>query len=173
MARQMRIASMKAPRMAPTAMKTVPWGALECCMNGALLVGGIVGGGYVGIGLYLVKVGRPVRAPSSAMLLSVVWTGAVVAAADVFSSVEVGSSSSVDAGAADVGSALLVDLGVSLAAVLVGVSSFADDDWAAAADVLAGAAEDLSLLALDLAAGADVGSESAEELSSWAKTGFA
>jgi hypothetical protein len=51
----------KAPRMAPTAMKTVPSGALECCMKGAFLVGGTVGGGYVGtFPPGFVSVGRPV-----------------------------------------------------------------------------------------------------------------
>lgn len=48
MARQSRIATPKAPRIAPTAMKTVPSGRVEWFMKGALRVGGIVGGGYVG-----------------------------------------------------------------------------------------------------------------------------
>jgi hypothetical protein len=45
MARQMRMASPKVPRMAPTAMKTVPSGRLDRCMKGAPTVGGTVGGG--------------------------------------------------------------------------------------------------------------------------------
>lgn len=49
MARQARTAKRKAPMMAPTAMKTVPSGRVEWFMKGALLVGGIPGGGWVGI----------------------------------------------------------------------------------------------------------------------------
>lgn len=45
MPRQARMAMPKAPRMAPTAMKTVPSGAVECCMKGAFLVSGTAGGG--------------------------------------------------------------------------------------------------------------------------------
>ena len=45
MARQMRTARKKAPRMAPTAMKTVPSGALDDCIKGASLVSGTAGGG--------------------------------------------------------------------------------------------------------------------------------
>lgn len=33
------------PRKAPTPMKTVPSGRVDFCMNGALAVGGTVGGG--------------------------------------------------------------------------------------------------------------------------------
>jgi hypothetical protein len=36
----------KKPRMAPTMMKTVPSGSLDCCMNGALAVGGTEGATY-------------------------------------------------------------------------------------------------------------------------------
>jgi hypothetical protein len=54
MARQSRIATPKAPRIAPTAMKTVPSGRVEWFMKGALRVGGIVGGGYVGISVLTV-----------------------------------------------------------------------------------------------------------------------
>jgi hypothetical protein len=54
MARQSRIARPKAPRIAPTAMKTVPSGRVEWFMKGALRVGGIDGGGYVGISVLTV-----------------------------------------------------------------------------------------------------------------------
>jgi hypothetical protein len=60
MIRQRRTPRPRAPRMAPTAMKTVPSGALECCMKGAFLVGGTLGAGYVGMAPPLVSVGRPV-----------------------------------------------------------------------------------------------------------------
>ena len=33
------------PKTAPTAMKTVPSGSDECCINGAFNVGGTAGGG--------------------------------------------------------------------------------------------------------------------------------
>jgi hypothetical protein len=56
MARQSRIATPKAPRIAPTAMKTVPSGRVEWFMKGALRVGGIDGGGYVGISVLTVFV---------------------------------------------------------------------------------------------------------------------
>ncbi len=49
MPRQRRMARPKAPRMAPTAMKTVPSGRVEWFMNGALWVGGMVGAGYSGM----------------------------------------------------------------------------------------------------------------------------
>lgn len=66
MMRQSKTPRRKAPRMAPTAMKTVPSGALECCMKGAFLVGGTVGGGYVGtFAPGFVSVGRPVGPESS------------------------------------------------------------------------------------------------------------
>ena len=45
MPRQARIARPNAPRIAPTQMKTVPSGRVEWFMNGALCVGGTVGGG--------------------------------------------------------------------------------------------------------------------------------
>ncbi|CAH0053287.1 unnamed protein product [Clonostachys solani] len=48
MTRQRRMAKKKAPKIAPTAMKTVPSGARECCMNGAFTVGGTAAGAYVG-----------------------------------------------------------------------------------------------------------------------------
>lgn len=60
MPRQRRMASPKAPKMDPTAMKTVPSGRLDCCIKGAFLVGGTVGAGYSGIWPPLVKVGKPV-----------------------------------------------------------------------------------------------------------------
>ncbi len=62
MPRQRRIARPKAPRMAPTAMKTVPSGRVEWFMKGALWVGGIVGAGYSGIAesTVLERVGMPV-----------------------------------------------------------------------------------------------------------------
>lgn len=69
MTRQRRTPRPNAPRMAPTAMKTVPSGALECFMKGAFLVGGTVGAGYVGMGPPgPVSVGRPVGPES-------VWEG--------------------------------------------------------------------------------------------------
>jgi hypothetical protein len=62
MARQRRMARAKAPRMAPTAMKTVPSGRVEWFMKGALRVGGMVGGGYAGISVLTVleRVGKSV-----------------------------------------------------------------------------------------------------------------
>ncbi len=42
--------------MAPTTMKTVPSGRVDCCMNGAPAVGGTVGGGY-----WPRSVGRPLE----------------------------------------------------------------------------------------------------------------
>ncbi len=62
MPRQRRIARPKAPRMAPTAMKTVPSGRVEWFMKGALWVGGIVGAGYSGIAVSTVleRLGMPV-----------------------------------------------------------------------------------------------------------------
>lgn len=78
MTRQRRTPRPNAPRMAPTAMKTVPSGALECFMKGAFLVGGTVGAGYVGIGRPgPVNVGKPVGPESSA-----VWEGGWVGAED-------------------------------------------------------------------------------------------
>lgn len=63
MLRQRRSANPSAPRIAPTAMKTVPSGRFDCCMKGALFVGGTLGGGYVGITPGPVKVGNPVSSP--------------------------------------------------------------------------------------------------------------
>jgi len=62
MPRQRRIATPKAPRMAPTAMKTVPSGRVEWFMKGALWVGGIVGAGYSGtaVSTVLETLGMPV-----------------------------------------------------------------------------------------------------------------
>lgn len=97
MARQRRIARPKAPNMAPTAMKTVPSGALECCMKGASLVGGTVGAGYVGIAVTLVKVGSPVRPASvfpSEMDVIVDWISSVVVVEDSDTDVEVVLSAS-------------------------------------------------------------------------------
>jgi hypothetical protein len=45
MRRHSKMARRKAPRMAPTAMKTVPSGARECCIKGAFSVGGIAAAG--------------------------------------------------------------------------------------------------------------------------------
>jgi hypothetical protein len=61
MLRQRRIAKPRAPRTAPTTMKTVPSGRLDCCINGALFVGGTLAAGYVGITPGPVKVGNPVN----------------------------------------------------------------------------------------------------------------
>ena len=65
MPRQRRTATPKAPRIAPTAMKTVPSGRVELFMNGAFSVGGTAGGGYVGMPVCAVldKVGSPVSLP--------------------------------------------------------------------------------------------------------------
>lgn len=49
MARQSKIARPNAPRIAPTAIKTVPSGAVDLCMYGASEVGGTVAAGYVGM----------------------------------------------------------------------------------------------------------------------------
>ena len=51
--------------MAPTAMKTVPSGRVECRINGARWVGGTAGGGYVGMlrSAVLDRDGRPVSLP--------------------------------------------------------------------------------------------------------------
>lgn len=49
MVRQSKMARPNAPRIAPTAMNTVPSGSVEWFMKGALWVGGTVGGGYSGI----------------------------------------------------------------------------------------------------------------------------
>lgn len=69
-ARQMTTARPKAPRMAPTQMKTVPSGSDEWFMKGAFCVGGTVGAGYVGI-IFLVRVGRPVRSAGGPVAESV------------------------------------------------------------------------------------------------------
>jgi hypothetical protein len=60
------MATPKAPRMAPTAMKTVPSGKVEWFMNGAFAVGGTVGGGNVPISVLsvLLSVGRPGKPPA-------------------------------------------------------------------------------------------------------------
>lgn len=60
MPRHTRSAAPKAPRMAPTAMKTVPSGSVDRFMKGASWVGGTVGGGYVGMAVFAVfdKVGK-------------------------------------------------------------------------------------------------------------------
>jgi hypothetical protein len=95
-------ARQKAPRIAPTAIKTVPSGAVECCMKGASLVGGTVAAGYVGIPYPLVRVGRSdggeppcVLVGSSVVVVScsVVEVGSSVV--EVVSSVVEDSSSSV------------------------------------------------------------------------------
>lgn len=64
MPRQARTATPKAPKMAPTAIKTVPSGKVEWFMNGAFAVGGTVGGGNVPISVssVLLSVGRPGKA---------------------------------------------------------------------------------------------------------------
>lgn len=49
MARQSKMAAPNAPRIAPTAMKTVPSGAVDLCIYGASEVGGTVAAGYVGM----------------------------------------------------------------------------------------------------------------------------
>ncbi len=63
MPRQTRTVAPNVPRIAPTAMKTVPSGRVDCCMKGAFCVGGTAGGGYVGMLLSTVldRVGRPVN----------------------------------------------------------------------------------------------------------------
>lgn len=61
MARHNKMASPNAPRIAPTAMKTVPSGRFDVCIKGAFWVGGTVAAGYVGTAvlavLVLLKVG--------------------------------------------------------------------------------------------------------------------
>lgn len=69
-ARHTRTVNPNAPRMAPTAIKTVPWGRLERCMKGAWEVGGTAGGGYVGTAsLVLDRVGSPVTPAATFVLV--------------------------------------------------------------------------------------------------------
>jgi hypothetical protein len=93
----------KAPRMAPTAMKTVPSGKLDCCMNGAFFVGGTVGAGYSGIWFPIfVSDGNPVG-----------FGSVLVAAAPVMTTswrVVVVELSEDDSGDVDVSSVVVVDL---------------------------------------------------------------
>lgn len=79
----MRSAAPKKPRIAPTQMKTVPSGSVDCLMKGALATGGGDGGGYVGIELSTVleRVGSPVRSDSDCVV--VVRPGRSVGSADV------------------------------------------------------------------------------------------
>lgn len=75
--RQMTTPRPKAPRMAPTQIKTVPSGSDEWFMKGAFCVGGTVGAGYSGMPI-LVRVGRPVKGavgPVSASVLPIVKGG--------------------------------------------------------------------------------------------------
>src|SRR5687767_1782940 len=98
MTRHRRRARPNAPRMAPTAMKTVPSGAEECFIKGALMVGGTAAAGYVGIPKPRVKEAVILGPSSVSSALSVVLVGAsdedssVVSAA---SSVVLDSASSV------------------------------------------------------------------------------
>jgi hypothetical protein len=71
------MATPKAPRIAPTAMKTVPSGKVEWFMNGAFAVGGIVGGGNVPISVLtvLLSVGRPGTAPAGRCVVVVCDVG--------------------------------------------------------------------------------------------------
>lgn len=97
--RQRRRAKPKAPRMAPTTIKTVPSGRLDCCMNGAFFVGGTLAGGYVGMTPGPVRVGKPVKPPPvvapgppvmETLLVASVVTVDPVLLADDFSDVEEG-----------------------------------------------------------------------------------
>ena len=54
------IVTPKKPRAAPTTMKTVPSGSVECLMNGAFCVGGTVGSGY-----WPARVGRSFGRPDA------------------------------------------------------------------------------------------------------------
>jgi hypothetical protein len=80
----MRIAAPKRPRIAPTQMKTVPSGRVDCLMKGALAVGGGEGGGYVGtvLSTVLERVGNPVRRASDCVVV-VLSPGRSVGSADV------------------------------------------------------------------------------------------
>ena len=80
MPRQTRMATPKAPRMEPTAMKTVPSGRVEWFMKGALCVGGMVGAGYSGtlVSTVLESEGRPGSLPIEVELLLRPGSGGVV-----------------------------------------------------------------------------------------------
>lgn len=87
MARQSRRARPKAPRMAPTQMKTVPSGTLDVRKYGALSLGGTVGAGYVGTEVsaaeVVLKVGMSELAELSLVLRLGISLDADVAAAEL------------------------------------------------------------------------------------------
>jgi hypothetical protein len=87
MARQSRRERPKAPRMAPTQMKTVPSGTLDVRMYGALSLGGTVGAGYVGMEVsaaeVVLKVGMSELAELSLVLRLGISLDADVAAAEL------------------------------------------------------------------------------------------
>lgn len=103
MARQSRRPRPKAPRIAPTQMKTVPCGTFDVRMYGALSVGGTVGAGYVGMAVsaaeveVVLRVGMSEPALSVALRLGISLDATVVAAvlspafADVAPSVGIAS----------------------------------------------------------------------------------
>jgi len=79
MPRQARMAMPNAPRIAPTAIKTVPSGRVEWFIKGASAVGGTVGGGKFGISVLSVpvSVGKPLSGGGGGPVVPVGRLGSV------------------------------------------------------------------------------------------------
>lgn len=124
MIRQRRSPRPNAPRIAPTAMKTVPSGAEECFMKGALMVGGTAADGYVGMPKPRVSEAVMRGPPSLLSELALVLVGS----SDVVSSVVSAAGSVVLDSASSV-----VELCSSFSSVELSLSSVALSEVSAAA----------------------------------------